>query len=132
MTRIAAFFLIAILMMCSGHTARAERLVYCKEDRNSFHPLSTDEMTIRQKDGGYEVYGHLVKSIFETKDRRQAVLYVVRWDDDASAQDPGAGSPVLIITVDFQTPAISTFQVPLGLSMALPNPHNYTACARLD
>jgi hypothetical protein len=121
-----------VLMMCGGHTARAERTIHCEEGKNFFHLKTTDEMTIRQKEDGYEVNGHPVKSIFEMKDRRQAVLYIVRWDDDASAQNPLAGSPVLIITVDFQTPSISTFQVPLGGDMSLPNPHDYEGCARLD
>src|SRR5215467_6006220 len=51
------------------------------------------------KEDGYEVDGHTVTSIFETKDRRQAGLYVVKWDDGSAQYGPMAGSPVLIITV---------------------------------
>jgi hypothetical protein len=120
-----------VLLMCGGQTARADRTVRCIEGPNMYHDKGTEEITVHQQEGGYEasgdeVDGRQVKSIFETKDRRQAVLYAL----DPSVQP--LDSPVLIITVDFQTPRIVTYQVPLGGSMQLPNPYYYQGCARLD
>jgi hypothetical protein len=120
MIRVTA--LAAVLLMCSDHVARADRAVRCTEAPNSFH-TKTDEITIQQREGGYEINGNPAKVIFESTDRRKAVLYVL----------PGEWwSLVRIVTVDFQISKVVTYEPPVGVGEPLENPRRFEGCQRLD
>ena len=126
---------VAVLVLCGGHAARADRAVHCKEEPNIFRSNnSPDEITIQQLEGSYQLWGDPAKVIFESDDRRKVVLY---FTGRFSKEDEQLVGPrVLIVTVDFQSLKVVTYSPPLGLglygSRGSGDIHVYQGCERLD
>jgi hypothetical protein len=127
MTRIATYVVVAALMMCGGHAARAERVIHCKADDPHG---DQSEITVRQQEGGYKIGDHPAKVIFETEDRRKAVLYLVlRFKEDAYS----SGLYVSVVTVDFQDVTVQDYAPPVETGIyARRGTYSYSGCRRLD
>ena len=81
---------------------------------------------------GDKVDEHSSGVIFETADRRKAVLYRVLLPKKGEEDMLPFGPTVLVVTVDFQSLNVVTYEPPIDLGEKVDNPHSYKGCERLD